>query len=44
MFAESKEEVIGRCLVQSVYADVVVAVWRVVEGQNVAKGLGGIRW
>lgn len=44
MVAESEEKVVGRCLVQSVDADVGVRVWGVVDGENVPEGLGGIRW
>ena len=44
MIAEGEEELIRRCLVQSVDAYVVVGVGGVIDGKDVAEGLRGIRW
>lgn len=44
MVTEIEEEAVGRCLVQSVGADVVVGVGRVVNGKDVVEGLGGVGW
>lgn len=44
MVTESEDKGVRCCLVQSVDADVVVGVCRVVDGKDVREGLRGIRW
>ena len=44
MVAEGEEELIRRCLVQSVDAYVVVGVGGVIDGKDVAESLRGIGW
>ena len=44
MVAEGEEELIRRCLLQSVDAYVVVGVGGVIDRKDVAEGLRGIRW
>lgn len=44
MVAESEKEVVRRCLVQGVDADVVVGVGGLVDGKDVAEGLRRIGW
>lgn len=42
MVAEGEEELIRRCLVQSVDAYVVIGIGGVIDGKDVAEGLRGI--
>ena len=44
MVAKGEEELIRRCLVQSVDAYVVLGAGGMIDGKDVAEGLRGIGW